>query len=234
VFGLLLALFHRNRTGQGQQVWTSILHGSMLHTLDSWVAADGAPSPRPALDREQLGLSALYRLYETHDGWVMLAAVRDEHFPALCAVLERPGLATDPRFATAAGRDEHRAELTAFIGEAFLADDAVAWVRRLDAAGVPAEVSADTNSGETFVFDHNLASLGVVVEHTHPVAGPIHQFGNLMTFGGTPTRPERTAPMLGEHTRELLTELGYDDVRIDDLRDRGVVSWPDESYPFPV
>jgi crotonobetainyl-CoA:carnitine CoA-transferase CaiB-like acyl-CoA transferase len=208
VFGLLLALFQRNRTGQGQEVWTSILHGSMLQTIDSWLAADGTPSARPELDREQLGLAALYRLYEARDGWVMLAAVRDEHFPALCEVLARPGLAADPRFATPEGRDEHRAELTAELTEAFRADDAASWVHRLDAVGVPAEVSADTNSGETFLFDDNLASLGVVVEHSHPVAGPIHQFGNLMTFGGTPTWAEASSSMLGLHKLYLLREVG--------------------------
>lgn len=234
VLGLLLALFHRNRTGEGQEVWTSIFHGSMLQTADSFLHADATPSARPALDREQLGLDALYRLYETQDGWLMLAAVKPEHWPALCAVLGRPELAGDPRFATPADRAAHRPALTAVLAEAFGAADAAGWVRALDEAGVPAEVSADSDDGAAFVFDPDLARLGVVVEHTHPVAGPIHQFGNLMTFGGTPTKPLRTAPMLGQHTREILTELGYDAAAIDDLHARGVVTWPDENYPFPI
>ena len=92
VTALLIALFHRNRTGEGQSMWASIFHGSMLYTADSWLAADGTPSPRPTLDREQLGIDALYRLYETQDGWLQLAAVREEHWPALCRVLRRPAL----------------------------------------------------------------------------------------------------------------------------------------------
>ena len=58
VNAVLMALYHRNRTGEGQNMWTSMLHGTMLYTADSWLAADGTPSPRPTLDREQLGLDA--------------------------------------------------------------------------------------------------------------------------------------------------------------------------------
>jgi crotonobetainyl-CoA:carnitine CoA-transferase CaiB-like acyl-CoA transferase len=234
VLALLLALFHRNRTGEGQSMWTSIFHGSMLYTADSWLAADGAPSPRPALDREQLGLGALYRLYETRDGWLQLAAVRVEHWPALCRVLRRQDLVADPRFATAAARAEHRAELTAILAEAFLADHALSWRRALDAVDVPSEVSVDTCDGERLLFDDDLVRLGLVAEYEHPVLGRVRQFGNLITFSDTPGKPERPAPMLGQHTREILTELGYDEAAIGGFRARGVVTWPDDSYPHPV
>jgi crotonobetainyl-CoA:carnitine CoA-transferase CaiB-like acyl-CoA transferase len=231
---MLLALFHRNRTGEGQSMWTSILHGSMLYTADSWLAADGTPSPRPALDQEQLGLGPLYRLYETRDGWLQLAAVREEHWPALCGVLRRPGLVADPRFGTAAARAEHRAELTAALTEAFLADHALNWRRGLDAAGVPAEVSMDAWDGETMLFDDDLVRLGLVTEYEHPLLGRVRQFGNLITFSDTPGQPGSPAPMLGQHTREILAELGYDEAAIDGFRARGVVSWPDDSYPYVV
>ncbi|MDT3445313.1 MULTISPECIES: CaiB/BaiF CoA-transferase family protein [unclassified Pseudofrankia] len=234
VFGVLVALFHRGGTGVSQSVWTSILHGSMLHTADSWLAADGTPSPRGTLDREQLGLGALYRLYETRDGWLQLAAVRPEHWPALCAVLGRAELASDPRFATPDAREERRAELTALLAEAFRADRALAWVRALDAAGVPAEISADTRDGETLLFDEDLVRLGLVTEHTHPLLGRVRQFGNLMTFSDTPTRPDRPAPLYGQHTREILTELGYDEAAIDDLHARGAVASCPDNYPYPV
>ena len=234
VLAVLLALFHRNRTGEGQSMWTSILHGSMLYTADSWLAADGTPSPRPALDQEQLGLGPLYRLYETRDGWLQLAAVREEHWPALCGVLRRPGLVADPRFGTAAARAEHRAELTAALTEAFLADHALNWRRALDAAGVPSEVSMDAWDGETMLFDDDLVRLGLVTEYEHPLLGRVRQFGNLITFSDTPGKPGRPAPMLGQHTREILAELGYDETAISALRARGIVSWPDDSYPYVV
>src|SRR5262249_29627359 len=141
VAALLIALYHRNRTGEGQSMWASIFHGTMLFTADSWLAADGTPSPRPALDRGQLRPDALYRLYETQDGWLQLAAVREEHWPALCKALRRTDLLDDPRFGTPTSRTEHRAALTELLAEAFLGDLATNWRRALRNAGVPAEVS---------------------------------------------------------------------------------------------
>jgi crotonobetainyl-CoA:carnitine CoA-transferase CaiB-like acyl-CoA transferase len=234
VAALLMALYHRNRTGEGQFLWASIFHGTMLYTADSWLAADGTPSPRPTLDREQLGLGALYRLYETADGWLQLAAVRDEHWPVLCRVVRRAELVDDPRFKTASARREHRGELTALLVDAFMADLATNWRRALRSAGVPAEVSVDTGDGESILFDDELVGLGLVTEYEHPLLGRVRQFGNLITFSETPARQQRAAPMVGEHTREILEQLGYDDAAMDDLRARKVVTWPDEHYPFPV
>jgi crotonobetainyl-CoA:carnitine CoA-transferase CaiB-like acyl-CoA transferase len=234
ITAVLIALFHRNRTGEGQSMWTSIFHGSMLYTLDSWLDAGGTPSPRPCLDQEQLGLDPLYRLYETRDGWLQLAALGDDDWPALCTVLRRQELLSDPRFTTPAGRHEHRAELTTKLGEAFLTEPATAWRRALDAAGVPSEVSVETWDGETMLFDEELVRLGLVTEYDHPVLGRVRQFGNLMTFSDTPTEQRRATPMLGQHTREVLGELGYDPGTVESYRARGVISWPDEEYPYPV
>jgi crotonobetainyl-CoA:carnitine CoA-transferase CaiB-like acyl-CoA transferase len=234
VTALLIALFHRLRTGEGQSMWASLFHGSMLYTADSWLGADGTPSPRPVLDREQLGLDALYRLYETQDGWLQLAAVREEHWPVLCRVLRRDELVDDPRFATADDRTKHRAELTAALQEAFMGDLAINWRRGLTAAGVPAEISVDTWDGETILFDEELVRAGLVTEYEHPMLGRVRQFGNLITFSDTPGKQERATPMLGQHTREILAELGYDDAAASDYRATGVVAWPDDSYRFPV
>jgi crotonobetainyl-CoA:carnitine CoA-transferase CaiB-like acyl-CoA transferase len=206
----------------------------MLYTADSWLGADGTPSPRPTLDREQLGLDALYRLYETQDGWLQLAAVRDDHWPALCRALRRQDLIDDARFATRADRTAHRAELTALLGDAFMTDLATNWRRGLRAAGVPAEISVDTWDGETVLFDDELLRAGLVAEYEHPLLGRVRQFGNLITFSDTPGLQERATPMCGEHTREILSELGYDAAAIDDLRGRGIVTWPDDDYPFGV
>jgi crotonobetainyl-CoA:carnitine CoA-transferase CaiB-like acyl-CoA transferase len=234
ILAVLMALFHRNRTGEGQSMWASILHGSMLYTIDSWLDSDGNPSPRPALDREQLGLDPLYRLYETRDGWLQVAAIRDEHWPALCRVVKREWLLSDRRFQTAADRQEHREALSATLTDAFLAESATDWRRALDAAGVPSEVSVETWDGETVLFDEELFRLGLVTEYDHPLLGRIRQFGNLITFSETPGRLDRPPPMLGQHTREILADLGYSDAASDDFRARGVVYWPDQDYPYPI
>jgi len=73
-----------------------------------------------------------------------------------------------------------------------------------------------------------------VTEYEHPLLGRVRQFGNLITFSDTPGNPGSPAPMLGQHTREILAELGYDETAIDGFRARGIVSWPDDSYPYVV
>jgi crotonobetainyl-CoA:carnitine CoA-transferase CaiB-like acyl-CoA transferase len=234
VTALLIALYHRNRTGEGQSMWSSIFYGSMLYTADSWLGPDGSPTPRPELDQAQRGLDALYCLYETQDGWLQLAAVRDDHWPRLCRVLGRPDLLADGRFATREDRKGHRKELSAELAGAFMADLAVNWRRALLAAGVPAEVSVDTWDGETILFDDELLRLGLVTEYRHPLLGRVRQFGNLISFSDTPGRQERATPMVGQHTREVLAELGYEADSVDDLRSRGVVTWPGDDYGYQV
>jgi crotonobetainyl-CoA:carnitine CoA-transferase CaiB-like acyl-CoA transferase len=234
VTAVLIALFHRNRTGEGQFLWASLFHGSMLYTADCWLDAEGSTPVRPTLDAEQLGLDALYRLYETQDGWLQLAAVREEHWPPLCRVLRREGLLDDPRFATSADRKKHREELTAELEEAFMRDLAANWRRALLAVEVPAEISVDTWDGETILFDDELLRRGLVAEYHHPLLGRVRQFGNLITFSNTPGKQERPAPMVGQHTKEILAELGYDGPAIDDFYSRGVVTWPGDDYGFPV
>ncbi len=234
VLALLIALFHRKRTGEGQSMWASLLHGAQLYTADAWLAADGTPSPRPVLDAAQLGLGPLYRLYETSEGWLQLAAVRDEHWPAVCNAIRRPELVDDERFRTAADREERGDELTAALEAALACDSAGNWRRALDAVGVPCEVSMDTYDGETVLFDQELVDLGLVAEYEHPLLGRVRQFGNLITFSDTPGRQERAAPMVGQHTREIMLELGYDDATIDAYGGRGVVAWPGDDYSWPV
>jgi crotonobetainyl-CoA:carnitine CoA-transferase CaiB-like acyl-CoA transferase len=234
VLGLLIARHHQQRTGEGQAMWASLFHGAMLYTADAYLGPDGAPSPRPTLDSAQQGLSALYRLYETQDGWLQIAAVREEHWTALCGVLGDPDLASDPRFATPTDRDANREALTALLDSAFARDLAVNWRRALDAAGVPSEVSVDTWDGETILFDDDLFRLGLVTEYEHPFLGRVRQFGNLISFSDTPGRQQRATPMVGQHTREILGELGVDDATIDDYKARNVITWPDDNYPWPV
>ena len=116
----------------------------------------------------------------------------------------------------------------------FATDVAVNWRRILDGAGVPSEVSADTWDGETVLFDADLERLGLVTEYEHQLLGRVRQFGNLVTFSDTPGKQERAAPMVGQHTRQVMSELGYDDSTIEDYHERGIIAWPDDEYGWPV
>ncbi|HEY3810440.1 MAG TPA: CoA transferase, partial [Acidimicrobiales bacterium] len=139
VLGVLQALYHRERTGGGQQVETNILNAGMVFASDVVTGGEGIPE-RAHLDRMQTGLDPLYRFYETAAGWLAVVAPADDEWRALTGAVGRPELREDPRFADAAGRHAHAAELSAELEPAFLAKPADDWFAALDDAGVPCEV----------------------------------------------------------------------------------------------
>ena len=180
------ALFHRARTGEGQVVATSILYACLAGTSGTFAYRDGSGPDRPMLDALQLGLHALYRLYETGDGWLCLAAVTPEHWQRLCRVTGRMDLRADDRFSDAAARRANDDELAKTFEEVFAARTAAEWFAALDEAGVPVELSRP----------------GMVAA---PPGTPFLQ------FSVTPARPPGEAPVLDAHTDEVLAELRLDD-----------------------
>ncbi|MCZ7527484.1 MAG: CoA transferase [Acidimicrobiia bacterium] len=229
VVGVLLALYHRQRTGESQELWTSLLDGAAVFSSDALLAG-GEPVPRPRLDRGQHGVDACYRLYGTQDGWIQVAAVTDAQWTALCGALGSPELAEDPRFSTANARREHRHQLEALLEPRFRGRTSVSWGHVLDDAGVPNEIPVDTVGGELALWDDDNVRLGLVAEYEHPVMGLMRQFGHLIHFSETPGRVESPPPLCGQHTREILTWLGYEPDRIADLEEQGVVYQADERY----
>ncbi len=116
---MLQAIYHRDRTGEGQFVDTSILNACLINSSYAWLTADGHGAERPHLDAQQLGITALYRLYATREGWLCLAAITDAHWEHLCKALGRDDLLGDDRLASAAGRLAHDAELWSTLEETF-------------------------------------------------------------------------------------------------------------------
>jgi crotonobetainyl-CoA:carnitine CoA-transferase CaiB-like acyl-CoA transferase len=232
--GILLALHHRMRTGEGQYVTTSLLDASMLYTSEFFRTEQGPAPRRPRLDQRQTGTTALYRLYETQDGWIQLAAVTEAHWAALCALLRREDLREDPRFATVEDRLSRREQLEAILEPLIRAQTSRMWALRLDDAGIPAEIPVDTVEGELVLFDEDNVRLGLVAEYEHEQLGRMRQYGRLIDYSDTPIDPQGPPPRAGEHTREILIRLGYDEAEISDLRERKVVYEPDDDYPWPV
>jgi len=234
VVGCLAALYHQRHTGEGQELWTSLLDGGQMLASDVLLVG-GERAPVPQLDREQTGIGACYRLYETGDGWLQIAAVTQEQFEQLCHRLHVPELIDDARFADAAGRAEHRSELEALFGERFTTKTALTWSRLLDDAGVPCEIPVDTLGGELAFFDADNERLGLVAEYEHPILGTMRQFGTLIDFSDTPGKIHGAPPLVGEHTREILEWLGYAGKEMDALKADGVVYWPgDDDYIWTV
>jgi crotonobetainyl-CoA:carnitine CoA-transferase CaiB-like acyl-CoA transferase len=233
VVGCLAALYRQRRTGEGQELWTSLLDGASLLSSDA-LLVDGEPVPRRQLDADQAGIDACYRLYRTNDGWIQVAAVEQAHFEALCRALGLPELPADARFADRKARQEHRSQLEALLAPCFATRTAIVWSRALDDAGVPNEIPRDTLAGETVFFDADNERLGLVAEYEHPIVGRMRQFGALIDFSETPGRIAGPPPLVGEDTRDILSWLGYDDAQMQELKDDGVVYWPGDDYAWTV
>ena len=213
---MIQALYHRARTREAQSVDTSILNAGMLVASMASLRPDGTPLPRPHLDRMQLGLHPLYRLYEAADGWLCLAAVGDEHWPALLDALEQRSLADDPRFVDAPARAAHADELAALLEDACRSRPASELFAVLDDHGVPCEI-ADPDFALHVFDDPEMQAHGLVVQQQHPKLGRFEHFGTTIHFSDTPGRIWGQPPVVGQHTREIMREYGFDDTEVDKL-----------------
>ena len=210
------ALYHRERTGRGQQVGTSIVNAGLLHTSYAWIHADGSAGDWGQVDAAQYGLSSCYRLYECAAGtWLFVAAVKPLQRTALCAAVGEPDAILDDPAKLASALEQHLATRSA-----------AEWFDVLDGAGVPVEV-VDEDFCRT-IFDDPHAREGQLISETW--AGAVGKFedpGLLVNLGDTPGVVQRGPSMCGEHTRELLLEYGYTSAEIDDLvEDNAVLDAP--------
>lgn len=226
--GVLLALFHRLRTGEGQELWTSLHDGGVIFSSDMWLGPDGAPWDRPRLDADCQRLDALYGLYRTQDdGWICIAALRDHEFAALARAAGMPQLLDDERFADMASRRAHNKQLEALLEPVFRARTARYWTRTLDDFDVPNEIPLDAVDGARILHDEDVVRLGMTADYEHPLLGMMRQFGSLIDFSDTPGKIWGPPPLVGQHSREILTDFGFDRGEIDGLVEAGVVFEPD-------
>jgi len=202
---------------------------------------DGKP-PRPPVDRRQMGEGAVHRVFETAPAtsksplgphanpdprWVCLGIGNDDEFGRFCEVADRTDLAADSRFATSTGRAQHRAELEEILAPVFLTRTAQEWETSLLGAGVGCVV-ADAMSHFAFLYEDDQAqAIDMMAQTEHPSFGPYWRYAPVIRLSDTPSQV-RSYCELGEHTRSLLRELGYDEDQVADLKEGNVVTWPAE------
>jgi crotonobetainyl-CoA:carnitine CoA-transferase CaiB-like acyl-CoA transferase len=219
---VIQALYHRERTGQGQRVGTSIINACLLNASYAYATADGSAVPRPRLDRNQRGLSALHGLYRLADAWLCIAIGREDAWPALCAVLAAPGLRDDPRFRTAQARASNDAELRAALEPLFAQRTSGELVPAFERSCLPCEISSGSFPVELF-DDPQIAKRGWIASAEVPGVGRLEEPARLIDFS-TNTPPTASAPCLaGQHSKEILAGLGFDDAAITKLIDAGAV-----------
>lgn len=218
---LMLALYDQQRTGEGGFVSSSMIGGNALAYSDDFNRYEGKP-PLPVPDEDSHGLSALYRLYRTGEGWVFLAIPTQKEWEALVAALGRQDLADDPRFATDADRTANDDDLAGALGEIFATKAASEWEEQLASKGIACVQAFEASHSEFTCTDRVMRDTGLVVEVEHPTFGKILRHGLPVTMSETPGRP---APgcVLGQHVDSILTELGYPTDRIAELKEKNVV-----------
>ena len=222
VVGVLLALAHRDRTGEGQELWTSLLDGGAVFASDA-LLVDGVPVERPHLDAGLHGLGPGYRLYRCQDEqYLQVCATTGSEWAALCEAVGEPALADRA--------EDPREVLETALADAFARRTAWSWKVTLDSAGVPCELPLDTQNGMAPLYDADNVRLGLVAEYEHPLYGRTRQFGHLIDFSETQGRIAGPAPLVGQHTREILDGIGLSGSEIDALVSDGVAYEPDADY----
>lgn len=206
---ILLALLHRDRTGAGQAVENPQLNATMGHMAHVVRTADGAVLGAESLDPLQMGVGPFERLYETSDGFVCIAAYEAADQDAVVATLGVDRVESD----------DHQADLlvTAFAGRA-----TAEVLAALGAAGVAAVEPVGPNV-HGFMNDPEQRRIGRVAEVHHAEKGNVRELHVLVRVSDAEQREHRLAPGLGEHTAEVLRELGYADDRIAAMEERGAL-----------
>jgi crotonobetainyl-CoA:carnitine CoA-transferase CaiB-like acyl-CoA transferase len=209
--GVSAAYAHKLRTGEGQVVDTSLFEAAITHTYwQSAIAFATGEAPGPMGSAHPL--NAPYQAFETADGWVNVGAANQRNWERLVQIIGAPDLARDPRFLTNADRMAHRGELEDALNAIIRTRPTAEWLAAFDAGGLPAGPVLDVAEMHA---DPQTRARDMVVATDHPVAGTVEAIGLPVKFWGTPGGATAPAPTLGQHTREVLGEAGYQAAEID-------------------
>ena len=211
------ALVARGRTGQGQHVRVSMLDAVVAFM---WSSDMGG---RTFVGKEVSSARAatfIDLIYETKSDYISVSIMSDEQWRGLCDAVGHPEWLEDDRFKTAAGRGHNANDRLALTQAALLEKNASEWLEILDSAGVPC---APVLKRHEMIHHPQVEASGIVVETEHPHAGRLRQARNAARFEATPAEIRHGAPHHGEHTRAIMSELGFSTAEIDRLIADGVI-----------
>jgi crotonobetainyl-CoA:carnitine CoA-transferase CaiB-like acyl-CoA transferase len=219
-YGAVLALLSRIRKGKSQRVETSLTHASIALQAADFIDYEGYERKYPG-DERLLGLSAVFRHYQTAEGrWIFICCTGENHWRGLLKALGLENLSTDPRFSNAHARTENDHELADILEKAIGAGTTGQWIAALQEHHVPAapgqsadEVLTDPHCEENRLFD----------DREDPIFGQARLVGVGPRFSDITGIIKRPAPMLGEHTVEVLRELKYGEDKIEALKRENII-----------
>ncbi len=214
-YGVAAALFDRERRGAGQYLSLSLLRSALTIQAGRFVWADSEARDVP----RDSGAGGLTGIHPTKDGALYISVHSNHFFAALCELVDRPELATDPRCASMRSRAAHAAELLPELRAALAARGAREW-EEIFGERVPCAAVRPIED----MFDHpQVVAEELVATLDHPVVGRYRAMTKPIKFAETPGPPPRAAPIFGQHSDEILADYGYSGADVAALREKGVV-----------
>jgi len=218
VTGILAALNKRHETGRGQLVDTSLFEAGIMMTY--WQSAIFMASGQvPGAMGSAHPLMAPYQAFQTKDGWLNLGAANQNSWLKMIEVIGAPELAEDPRFESPASRMDNLSALVDVLTGFYVRDTTDNWMTKLQDAGVPAGPVLDIAQ---MTSDPQALARQMIQEVGTSKGGPMRVLGHPIKYSDTPVDINRPAPLLGQHTAEVLLEAGYSQREIDTFADSGV------------
>jgi formyl-CoA transferase len=216
---ILSAVFHRHRTGKGQWIDTSLTDAGLGYTV--WQASQFFPSGEPPVPKgTKHEISAPYQAFRCADGYIIIGGTSQLNWERMCRAIGRADLLERPEYSTPRDRGNNEDALALELEEALTKGSRDDWLDRLREVKVPCGPIHDMAEA----FDHpQIQAREMAVEVDHPVAGPMRVLALPQKMSETPVRVSRPAPLLGQHTDEVLRELGKNEEDIWALRKSGGV-----------
>jgi crotonobetainyl-CoA:carnitine CoA-transferase CaiB-like acyl-CoA transferase len=217
--GVLAALHYRSRTGQGQHIDTSLVEAGLA--LSVWEATTyfttgQVPGPIGSAHR----LSAPYQAFRCADGYITIGGANDRNFAKIARVLGHPEWISDDRLVTNDARIRHRDELAALVDAVTCREPMAFWLAALEQAGVPCGPILDYQAA---LATPQAQAREMTLDVAHPTLGSLRTLGTPIKMSATPLDPRRRAPLLGEHTGEVLRAAGFSEDEVEQLRSVGAI-----------
>lgn len=216
---IVTALFARERNGKGQSIDTALLDSQVVwlaNIASNYLATGDTPkkigNAHPSI--------VPYQPFPASDGWIIVGVGSERLWERFLKVLDWPELSADERFRTNADRLNNREILVPVLAERFRRNSCAEWIEQLKTAGIPC---GPIYSPSQALADEHVLARGMIVNLEHPVLGIIRSIGSPMNLSDTPVNYRQPPPLLGEHTSEILSELGYSHEAQKTLQEKGVI-----------